>query len=107
MRNKFEILNKSGIMLGYSRERITYRIYDLKIKKVIEERSVKFNESLKGSFYLGKKENSQMWDIGSFDFISPKENETNQQTKNKIPRLEISSKTTKNENDSLFLNSEN
>ena len=32
-------------MLGYSRERIVYRIYDLENKKVIEERSVKFNES--------------------------------------------------------------
>ena len=81
MRNKFEIPGKRGIMLDYSRERIAYRIYDLENKKVIEERSVKFNESLKGSSYLGKKENSQTWDIDSFDFISPKENEINQQTK--------------------------
>ena len=102
MRNKFEIPGKCGIMQGYSRERIAYRIYDLENKKVIKERTVKFNESLKGSSYLGKKENFQTRDIDSFDIISPKENETNQQTKNKI-----SSETTKNENDSLFPNCEN
>ena len=77
MRNKFEIPGKRGIMLGYSRERIAYRIYDLENKKVIKERTVKFNESLKGSSYLGKKENFQTRDIDSFDIISPKENETN------------------------------
>ena len=93
-------------MLGYSRERIAYRIYGLENEKVIEERSVKFNQLLKGNSYLGKKENSQRCDIDSFD-IFPKENETNLQTRNKIPHLEISSETTKNENDSFFPNCKN
>ncbi|GFS97357.1 retrovirus-related Pol polyprotein from transposon TNT 1-94 [Trichonephila clavipes] len=43
---------RRGIMLGYARERRGYRIYDIKNQKVIEERSVKFNEYLKGSNYL-------------------------------------------------------
>ena len=45
-------------MLSYSRERMAYRIYDLENKKIIEERSAKFNKSFKGSSCLGKKENS-------------------------------------------------
>ncbi|GFT07253.1 retrovirus-related Pol polyprotein from transposon TNT 1-94 [Trichonephila clavipes] len=39
-------------MLGYARERRGHRIYDIKNQKVIEERSVKFNEPLEGSNYL-------------------------------------------------------
>ena len=35
-----------------------------------------------------------MWDTDSLDTISSKENETNQQTKNKIPCFKISSETT-------------
>ncbi|GBN69463.1 Retrovirus-related Pol polyprotein from transposon TNT 1-94, partial [Araneus ventricosus] len=49
MRNKFDIPGRRGIMLGYARDRRGYRIYDIKNRKVIEERSIKFNESLKGS----------------------------------------------------------
>ena len=44
-----------------------------------------------------------MWDIDSFNNISPKENEINQQTKSKMLHLEISIETIKNENDYLFL----
>ncbi|GFY25251.1 retrovirus-related Pol polyprotein from transposon TNT 1-94 [Trichonephila clavipes] len=68
-------------MLGYARERRGYRIYDIKNQKVIEERSVKFNESLKGSNYLGEIEN-ETWDIDSFFEVSPERNENNQNTEN-------------------------
>ncbi|GFS84219.1 retrovirus-related Pol polyprotein from transposon TNT 1-94 [Trichonephila clavipes] len=47
LRNKFEVPGRRGIMLGYARERRGYRIYDIKNQKVIEKRSVKFNEYLK------------------------------------------------------------
>ncbi|GFW48110.1 retrovirus-related Pol polyprotein from transposon TNT 1-94 [Trichonephila clavipes] len=63
-------------MLGYARERREYRIYDIKNQKVIEERSVKFNEYLKGSNYLGEIEN-ETWDIDSFFEVSPERNEIN------------------------------
>ena len=48
-------------------------------------------------YYLGKK--IQIWDIGSFDFMYSKNNETNHQTKQtKMSRLAISAETTKTEN---------
>ncbi|GFW38485.1 retrovirus-related Pol polyprotein from transposon TNT 1-94 [Trichonephila clavipes] len=71
------------IMLGYARERRGYRIYDIKNQKVIEERSVKFNEYLKGSNYLGEIEN-ETWDIDSFFDVSPERNEINQNTENGV-----------------------
>ncbi|GFY26120.1 retrovirus-related Pol polyprotein from transposon TNT 1-94 [Trichonephila clavipes] len=79
LRNKFEVPGRRGIMLGYARERRGYRIYDIKNQKVIEERSVKFNEYLKGSNYLGEIEN-ETWDIDSFFEVSPERNEINQNT---------------------------
>ncbi|GFV42660.1 retrovirus-related Pol polyprotein from transposon TNT 1-94 [Trichonephila clavipes] len=69
-------------MLGYARERRGYRIY-IKNQKVIEERSVKFNEYLKGSNYLGEIEN-ETWDIDSFFEVSPERNEINQNTENGV-----------------------
>ncbi|GFY20338.1 retrovirus-related Pol polyprotein from transposon TNT 1-94 [Trichonephila clavipes] len=68
-------------MLGYARE--GYRIYDIKNQKVIEEKSVKFNESVKGSNYLGEIEN-EIWDIDSFFEVSPERNEINQNTENGV-----------------------
>ncbi|GFV09984.1 retrovirus-related Pol polyprotein from transposon TNT 1-94 [Trichonephila clavipes] len=83
LRNKFEVPGRSGVMLGYARERRGYRIYDIKNQKVIEERSVKFNEYLKGSNYLGEIEN-ETWDIDSFFEVSPERNEINQNTENGV-----------------------
>ncbi|GFW98417.1 retrovirus-related Pol polyprotein from transposon TNT 1-94 [Trichonephila clavipes] len=83
LRNKFEVPGRRGIMLGYARERRGYRIYDIKNQKVIEERSVKFNEYLKGSNYLGEIEN-ETWDIDSFFEVTPERNEINQNTENGV-----------------------
>ncbi|GFW76975.1 retrovirus-related Pol polyprotein from transposon TNT 1-94 [Trichonephila clavipes] len=83
LRNKFEVPGRRGIMLGYARERRGYRIYDIKNQKVIEERSVKFNEYLKGSNYLGEIEN-ETWDIDSFFEVSPERNKINQNTENGV-----------------------
>ncbi|GFT08807.1 retrovirus-related Pol polyprotein from transposon TNT 1-94 [Trichonephila clavipes] len=83
LRNKFEVPGRREIMLGYARERRGYRIYNIKNQKVIEERSVKFNESLKGSNYLGEIEN-ETWDIDSFFEVSPERNEINQNTDNGV-----------------------
>ncbi|GBM38904.1 Retrovirus-related Pol polyprotein from transposon TNT 1-94 [Araneus ventricosus] len=49
---KFQMPVKRGIMLGYARERRGYRIYDIEQKRVIEERAVKINESVKDCKYL-------------------------------------------------------
>ncbi|GBM15073.1 Retrovirus-related Pol polyprotein from transposon TNT 1-94 [Araneus ventricosus] len=54
IRNKFDVPGRRGIMLGYAIHRRVYRIYGIKNLKIIEERSIKFKESLKGSTYLGK-----------------------------------------------------
>ncbi|GFV66850.1 retrovirus-related Pol polyprotein from transposon TNT 1-94 [Trichonephila clavipes] len=83
LRNKFEVPGRRRIMLGYARERRGCRIYDIKNQKVIEERSVKFNESLKCSNYLGEVEN-ETWDIDSFFEVSPERNEINQNTDNGV-----------------------
>ncbi|GFX65843.1 retrovirus-related Pol polyprotein from transposon TNT 1-94 [Trichonephila clavipes] len=79
----FHVPKVLRIMLGYARERRGYRIYDIKNQKVIEERSVKFNEYLKGSNYLGEIEN-ETWDIDSFFEVSPERNEINQNTENGV-----------------------
>ena len=43
-------------MLNYSRRSLAYIVvHDLENKTLIEERSMIFNESLKGSSYLGQK----------------------------------------------------
>lgn len=39
-------------MVGYSRERVGYRLLDIERKVVIEERNVIFDERQKGSYYL-------------------------------------------------------
>ncbi|GBN02382.1 hypothetical protein AVEN_19001-1 [Araneus ventricosus] len=54
---------KRGIMLGFARERRGYRIYDIEQKCIIEERAVKFNESVKGCKYLNSPEN--LWEINT------------------------------------------
>ncbi|GBN82325.1 Retrovirus-related Pol polyprotein from transposon TNT 1-94 [Araneus ventricosus] len=72
MRNKFDVPGRRGIMLGYARDRRGYRIFDIKNRKIIEERSIKFNESLK--------------DINEFDH------------KTKVNHLEISAEPAANEN---------
>lgn len=43
-------------MVGYSRERVGYRLFDLERNFIIEERNVIFNESVKGSHYLNEPE---------------------------------------------------
>ncbi|GFX34332.1 retrovirus-related Pol polyprotein from transposon TNT 1-94 [Trichonephila clavipes] len=99
LRNKFEVPGRHGIMLGYAGERRGYRIYDIKNQKVIEERSVKFNESLKGSNYLGEIEN-ETWDIDSFFEVSPERSEINQNAENGVlSNFDINNGPVANEND--------
>lgn len=60
---KFDVPRERGILLGYARKRIKYRIYDLSSRKIIEERTVKFNESLKGSNYFSENNVNEPWYI--------------------------------------------
>ncbi|GFW32637.1 retrovirus-related Pol polyprotein from transposon TNT 1-94 [Trichonephila clavipes] len=86
-------------MLGYARERKGYRIYDIKNQKVVDERSVKFNESLKGSNYLGEIEN-ETWDIDLFFEVFPERNEINQNTENSVlPNFDSNNASVEIEND--------
>lgn len=62
LRRKFDIPGKRGILLGYAFERRGYRIFDIANGKVIEERSVKFDESLKGSNFLRNNPSIEIWD---------------------------------------------
>lgn len=55
-RNKLQPSGKKTIMVGYSRERVGYRLFDLERNLIIEERNVTFNESVKGSHYLNEPE---------------------------------------------------
>jgi hypothetical protein len=62
-RNKFDVPGKRGIFVGYSRDRIAYRIYDITKNIVIEERAVKFDEKLKGSEFITKNSESYLWNV--------------------------------------------
>ncbi|GBN25648.1 Retrovirus-related Pol polyprotein from transposon TNT 1-94 [Araneus ventricosus] len=95
MRNKFDIPGRRGIMLGYARDRRGYRIYDIKNRKIIEERSIKFNESLKGSTYLGKTK-VETWNIDSLFESTQDINEFDHKTK--VNHLEISAEPAANKN---------
>ncbi|GBM62566.1 Retrovirus-related Pol polyprotein from transposon TNT 1-94 [Araneus ventricosus] len=61
-RKEFQMPGKRGIMLGYARETRGYRIYDFEQKRAIEERAVKFNESVKGCKYLNNSPEN-LWGI--------------------------------------------
>lgn len=52
LRNKLQPSGKRAIMLGYSRDRVAYRLLDIGSTTIIEERNVKFDELIKGSQYL-------------------------------------------------------
>lgn len=54
-RNKLQPSGKKAIMVGYSRERVAYRLYDIERNVVFEERNVVFNETHKGCYYLKKE----------------------------------------------------
>jgi len=54
VRNKLQPSGKKAIMVGYSRERVGYRLFDLKDKIIFEERNVIFNEHIKGSYFLNE-----------------------------------------------------
>lgn len=41
-------------MIGYSRERVGYRLFDIERDTIIEERNVFFDESIKGGYLLNK-----------------------------------------------------
>ncbi|GBM97118.1 Retrovirus-related Pol polyprotein from transposon TNT 1-94 [Araneus ventricosus] len=94
MRNKFDVPRRRGIMLGYAGDRRGYRIYDIKNRKIIEERSIKFNESLKGSTYLGKTK-VETWNIDSLFESTQNINEFGHKTK--VNHLEISAEPAANE----------
>ncbi|GBM42424.1 Retrovirus-related Pol polyprotein from transposon TNT 1-94 [Araneus ventricosus] len=94
-RNKFDVPGRRGIMLGYARDRRGYRIYDIKNRKIIEERSIKFNESLKGSTYLVKTK-VETWNIDSLFESTQDTNEFDHKTK--VNHLEISAEPAANEN---------
>ncbi|GBN27635.1 Retrovirus-related Pol polyprotein from transposon TNT 1-94, partial [Araneus ventricosus] len=94
MRNKFDIPGRRGIMLGYARDRRGYRIYDIKNRKIIEERSIKFNESLKGSTYLGETK-VETWNIDSLFESTQDINEFGHKTK--VNHLEISAEPAANQ----------
>ncbi|KAF8785314.1 hypothetical protein HNY73_010872 [Argiope bruennichi] len=91
------LAGKRGIILGYARERKGYRIYDIKSRKIIEERSVKFNESLKGSTYFGKTK-AETWDINLLLETSPTACKINQKIISEISSLEILDESAKDEN---------
>lgn len=57
--NKLEPRGEIGIMVDYARSRNGYRIYDIKNKKIIEERTVKFHENTMG-FYLIDNNDTQL-----------------------------------------------
>lgn len=67
-RNKLQPSGRKAIMLGYSRERVAYRLYDIEREAILEERSVVFDENVKGNSFLTKQNsenNHEIWDVKS------------------------------------------
>jgi len=58
-RNKLQPSGKKAIMVGYSRERVGYRLFDLKDRSIREERNVIFDEHIKGSCFLNERKRDE------------------------------------------------
>jgi len=76
-RGKLELPGKIGIMIGYSRERRGYRIYDPEKEQVLEERSVRFNEKKLGKNYVKRNSYDENYNCEYDNIIPDNEQETN------------------------------
>ena len=57
-RDRLNLLNKIGTMVGYARERCGYRMYESETGQVLEERSVNFNENNSDERLLNDRDRS-------------------------------------------------
>jgi len=80
-RNKLSLPGKIGIMVGYARERRRYKIYVPETGKVLEEKSVNFNENDSGA-----------------RLIDENDKDNNERTYNLLTYLESEQDVTKNQN---------
>lgn len=55
-RDKLDLPDKIGIMIGYARERRGYGIYEPETRQILEERSVNFNENESGERLISDKD---------------------------------------------------
>ncbi|KAG7200031.1 hypothetical protein KM043_004798 [Ampulex compressa] len=62
-RNKLQPSGKRSIMVGYSCEKVGCRLFVLERNIIIEERSVIFNENVKGSHQKSNRDYRELWDI--------------------------------------------
>lgn len=69
MRNKLQPSGRKAIMVGYSRERKAYRLFDIERESIVEERNVTFIENQKGGHYLEGKEKEEYFDWNNEYFI--------------------------------------
>lgn len=80
---KLQSSSKKVIMVGYARERIAYRLFD--IETIIEERNVIFDENLKGSYFLNKQKivnnDSVNWSIENILNLSDNSNTNSEDNK--------------------------
>jgi len=64
-------------MIGYSRERRGYRIYNSEKKQVLEERSVRFNEKKMGKSYIKSNISDENYNYEYDSIVSDNEQEIN------------------------------
>lgn len=92
-RDKLEPRGKIGIMVGYARSRSGYRIYDIKNKKIIEERTVKFHENTMGSDYSSKELPKEKLKAIDFESLVEKINDglvdTSLENENEISEINV------------------
>lgn len=62
MRNKLQPSDRKAIMVGYSRERKAYRLFDIERGSIVEERNVSFIENQKGSYNLKREKKDEYYD---------------------------------------------
>lgn len=87
MRAKLDPTGRKAIMIGYSRERVGYRLFDIEHKVIVENRNVAFDETQKGSYHLGNAIDKRCKDWNIEDFISllnDKDPNANENTENEI-----------------------
>lgn len=74
MRNKLQPSGRKAIMVGYSRERKTYRLFDVESRSIIEERNVIFIENQKDSYNLKEKNENESYDWNIEDLLDTSNN---------------------------------
>jgi len=98
-RNKLNLPDKIGIMVGYAHERRGYRIYVSETGKVLEERSVNFNENDLGARLIDENDKDNEYYL--LTYLEPEQDVIKDQNDNEI-NANIGNETDDEENEEII-----